>query len=140
MASYVQNIIDAADDPKITVFIAARAIAREIIAFKFAPILLSGARTVAVDRAQHRRPWPANNQFASYIRANFLSVVIDDRRVDAEERKRCATRLGWCRARKRSDHDRAGLGLPPRIDYGTTFAADDFVVPHPGFRIDRLAN
>jgi hypothetical protein len=50
---HVQNIINAADDPKITVFIASRAVAREIIAFEFAPILLSVARIVAIDRTQH---------------------------------------------------------------------------------------
>src|SRR4029077_11430315 len=118
VTGHVQNIINAADDPKITVFIAARAVAREIIAFKFAPILLSVARIVAVDRAQHRRPWPANNQFAADIRADFLSLFIDDGRVDAKERKRGAPRFGWCCPRKRIDHDRASLGLPPRIDYG----------------------
>src|SRR6478609_4863415 len=105
VAGHVQNIINAANDPKITVFVAARAVAREIIAFKFAPILLSVARIVAVDRAQHRRPWPANNQFAADIRAGLLSLLIDDGGVDAEERKRCATRLGWCCARNGSDHD-----------------------------------
>src|SRR5436190_8327562 len=100
VTGHVQNIINAADDPKITVFIAARAVACEIIAFKFAPILLSVARIVAVDRTQHRRPWPANNQFAADIRADFLSLLIDDGWVDAKERKRGATRLRWCRARK----------------------------------------
>src|SRR5205809_42955 len=62
VTSHVQNIINTPDDPKITVFIAAPAVAREIITFKFAPVLLSVARIVAVDRAQHRRPWPADNQ------------------------------------------------------------------------------
>src|SRR6266511_8964 len=95
VTGHVQNIINAPDDPRITVFIAARAVAREIIAFKFAPILLSVARIVAVDRAQHRRPWPANNQFAADIRADFLSLLVDDGWVDAKERKRDATRLGW---------------------------------------------
>src|SRR5882672_1807995 len=140
VTGHVQNIINAPDDPKITVFIASRAVAREIIAFKFAPVLLSVARIVAVDRTQHRRPRPANNQFAADIRADFLSLLIDDSRIDAKERKRGATRLGWCRPRKRSDHDRASLGLPPRIDDGTTSAADGFVIPHPGFWVDRFAD
>src|SRR5882757_8094057 len=95
VTGHVQNIINAPDDPKITVFIAARTVDGQIIAFEFAPILLSVARIVAVDRAQHRRPWSANNQFAADIRADFLSLLIDDSRVDAKERKRGATRLGW---------------------------------------------
>src|SRR6187200_1345504 len=105
MASYVQNIINAAHDPKITIFIAARAVAREVIAFKFAPILLPVTRVVSVDSAQHRRPWPANDQFPADIRPDFLSSLVDDSRIDAEEWKRAATGLGWCRARKRGDHN-----------------------------------
>src|SRR6476620_6696557 len=136
MASYVQNIINAAYDPKITIFIAARAVAREVIAFKFAPILLPVTRVVAVDSAQHRRPRPANDQFSADIRADFLSSLIDDSRIDAEEWKRAATRLGWRCAWKRGNHDRARFGLPPRVHYRTTSAAGDFMVPHPCFRID----
>ena len=94
VAGHVQNIVDAADDPKITVFVAARAVAGEIIAFKFAPILLSVARLVAVDRAQHRRPWPANNQFAADIRADFLSLLIDDRRR-RRRRTEASRYLAW---------------------------------------------
>src|SRR4029077_17287291 len=87
VTGHVQNIINAPDDPRITVFIAARAVAREIIAFKFAPVLLPVARIVAGNRAQHRRPWPANNHLAADIRADFLSLLIDDGGVDTKERK-----------------------------------------------------
>src|SRR5262245_13696442 len=136
VTGHVQNIINAADDPGITVFIATRTVAREIIALKFAPVLLSVARIVAVDRPQHRRPRPANNQFAADIRSDVLSLCVDYCRLDTKERQRGATRLRWSRPRKRSDHDRASLGLPPRIDCRTTSAANRFVVPHPGIRID----
>src|SRR5207248_7256234 len=98
VTGHVQDIVNAADDPKITVFIAARAVARKIIAFKFAPILLSVAGIVAVDRPQHRRPRPANNQFAADIRADFLSPFIDDARVDAKEGEGGTARVGWWRA------------------------------------------
>src|SRR5207248_4503560 len=101
VTGHVQDIVNAADDPKITIFIAARPVAGKIIAFKFAPILLSVARIVAVDRPQHRRPRPANNQFAADIRADFLSLLIDDGRVDAKEGGRGTAGSGWCRARKR---------------------------------------
>src|SRR5262249_12130138 len=140
VTGHVQNIINASDNPKITVFIAARAVAGKIIAFKFAPVLLSLTRIVLVYRAQHRSPGPPPNQFAADIRPNFLSLRAAYRRVDAKERKRGATWLGWSRPRKRSDHDRASLSLPPRIDDRTTSAADGFVVPHPSFRIDRFTD
>ena len=42
MTGDVQHVVDAADDPEITVLVAARAVAGEIIAFEFAPILFSG--------------------------------------------------------------------------------------------------
>src|SRR6266576_4436959 len=140
VTGHVQNIINAPDDPKITVFIAARAVACEIIPFEFAPILLSVACIVAVDRAQHRRPWAANNQFAADVRADFLSLLIDNGRVDPKERKCGATRLGWYGAGQRRNHDRSRFGLPPCIDDRTTPAADRFVVPHPCLWIDGLAD
>ena len=61
MPGNVEDIIDAADDPKITVFIASRAVAGEIVAFVFAPVLFLIALLVAVNRAQHRRPRTSDN-------------------------------------------------------------------------------
>jgi hypothetical protein len=49
--SHIQDVIDPANDPEIAVFIAARAVSGEIITFKFAPVLLSITRFVAVNRA-----------------------------------------------------------------------------------------
>ncbi len=48
--------------------------------------------------------------------------------------------LGGEEAGQRGDHDRAGLGLPPRVDDRAAAAADDLVVPQPGLRVDRLAH
>src|SRR3546814_6591389 len=44
------------------------------------------------------------------------------------------------RARNRRDHDAAGFGLPPGVDDRQFLVADDLVIPHPRFRIDRLAD
>ena len=43
-------------------------------------------------------------------------------------------------AGQRRDHVAAGLGLPPGVDDRAALAADGLVVPHPGFRVDRLAD
>src|SRR6266567_9312101 len=94
MAGDVENVIDAADDPKITVFITSCAVAREIIAFEFTPVLLAITPPVAVDRAQHRRPWATDDQLATNIRSYFMAFFIDHCRIDAKERKRRATRFG----------------------------------------------
>ena len=48
--------------------------------------------------------------------------------------------LGVLDAGQRRDHDRAGLGLPPRVDDRAALAADHLVVPEPGLRVDRLAD
>jgi len=49
MAGDVQNIIDSADDPKISILIATRAITRKIVPFELAPVLLFVALLVAVE-------------------------------------------------------------------------------------------
>src|SRR5204862_913985 len=61
VTSYVQNVIDSADDPKIAVLVATRAVAGQIISLVLAPVLFIVALLVAVDCAQHRRPRTANN-------------------------------------------------------------------------------
>ena len=72
--------------------------------------------------------------------ADLVALVIHDCGIDAEERQRRGAGLGRNRAGQRRDHDRAGFGLPPGIDDRTTPAADDLVIPHPRFRIDRFAD
>ena len=61
MPGYVQDVVDATDDPKISILVPPRAVAREIVPFEFAPVLFFVARLVAVNRAQHRWPGPADN-------------------------------------------------------------------------------
>src|SRR4029077_10570192 len=135
VACHVENIIDTANDPKIAAFIAPRAVAGEIIALKFAPILLSITGLVAVNGAQHRRPWAANDQLAAYIRSDFPPFLINNSWIDSTEWKCCAARFRWNCARQGSNHDRSCFGLPPRIDNRTTPATDIFVIPHPCFWI-----
>ena len=59
---------------------------------------------------------------------------------DPGERSRGRTRLGAREAWQRRDHDRAGFGLPPGVDDRAALAADVPVIPHPRFRVDRLAD
>src|SRR6266571_5915251 len=82
MAGDVQNIIDSADDPKISILIATRAITRKIVPFEFAPVLLFVTLLVAVNAAQHCRPRASNDQFSADVRSDFVSFFIDNCRVD----------------------------------------------------------
>src|SRR5260370_13809337 len=93
MSGNVQHIVDAADDPEISVLIASRTVACEIVASVFAPILFSVTYLVAVNCAQHRRPRSTDNQFAANIRANFSAVGIHHLRIDTEKRQRSAASI-----------------------------------------------
>src|SRR5437879_13559151 len=85
MAGDVQNIIDSADDPKISILIATRAITRKVVPFELLPVLLFVALLVAVNGAQHRRPWTSNDQFPANVRSDFTSFFIDNCRVDPQK-------------------------------------------------------
>ena len=69
-----------------------------------------------------------------------LAVVVDERRLHAEERQRGRAGLEVDGAGQRRDQDAAGLGLPPGVDDRAAVVADDAVVPEPGLGIDRLAD
>ena len=140
MSGDIKHIVNPADNPKITVRITPRTVASQITAFEFTPVLFSISLSVAVNRPQHRRPRFPYDQFPSDIGANLFAALVYHRGINAKERQRCAPRLGRNCAGQRSDQDRAGLGLPPGVDDGTTSAANGFGIPHPRFRIDRLTH
>src|SRR5207244_7575886 len=124
VASDVQNVVDPANDPEIAVFIPACAVASQIITFELTPVLLSIARLVPVDRAQHRRPRPANDEFPAHIRSDLAPALVHNGRIDAKERECPAARLCGSSARERRNHDRSCFRLPPRIDDRTHSATD----------------
>ena len=70
----------------------------------------------------------------------LAGLDIDHLGDDAGQRLRATAGLGGRGAGERADHDAAGFGLPPGIDDRAAAAADLLVIPHPGFRIDRLAD
>ena len=78
-----------------------------------------------------RLPDPALDQVA---------VVVDQRRLHAEEGERRRAGLELGRAGQRRDENAAGLGLPPRIDDRAAPVTDHVVIPLPGFGVDRLAH
>ena len=99
MACHIEDVIDTAYDPKIAIFIASRAVAGEIIALKFAPVLLPITGLIAVNGAQHRWPGPANDQLATYVCSDFVPFLINHNWIDAKEWQRCAAWFRWNRAR-----------------------------------------
>ena len=142
MPGDIEDIVDATHDPVVAVGVAVRGISGDVIAIlKAMPIRFQIPPVIAPDRTQHRRPGPLDDQITAGI--GFFdgpTFVVDDVREYPRQRARARSGLGRRDARDRRNHDRACFGLPPGIDDRATFLADDAVVPHPGFGIDRLAD
>src|SRR5579862_4087070 len=138
----IEHIVDAAHDPEITVRIAVRAVAGDVVAIaELLPVSAEVARVVAPDGPQHCGPGPANHEIPALVRTRHrITALIDDVGLDARERLRARARLRRCDTRNRRDHDGASLCLPPGIDDRAALCADDTVIPDPGFRIDRLTD
>src|SRR5437016_3732468 len=109
MAGHVQDIINSADDPKISILIAPGSIAGEIFSLKLAPILFFVALLVPVNRAQHRGPRSSDDELTTNIRRDLLAVCIDHRRVDTKKGQ--SSTAGLCRngSWQRRDHDRSSF-------------------------------
>src|SRR5450759_4557574 len=142
MAGDVQHVIDPAQYPEISVTIALCTIAREIqigTARPFREVRLDVALVVAPYRAQHR--WPRlGEREQSSTDLDALAGGIEKVRAVTGQRFRRASRLRRRDSRQWRDHDRAGLRLPPRIHNRTATPSDMLAVPHPRFRIYRLAD
>ena len=140
MSGDVDHVVDAAEQPEVAVGVALGAVAGEVDAgAPLVPVLADVAIGIAVDAAQHRRPRPRQREQAA-ADLDLLAALVANLRGDAGKRPRRRAGLERRDAGQRRDHDRAGLGLPPRVDDRAALAADDAVVPDPRFRIDRLAD
>ncbi len=140
MTRHVQDIVDAAGDPVVTVLVAPRAVAREILAGELTEVGVEEALMIAVDRAHLSRPTVEHAEIADGLALADVAFVIADRRLDAEERQCRGAGLERSRTGQRCQQDAAGLGLPPGIDNRAAAVADHVVIPLPGFRIDRLTD
>src|SRR5580658_3551695 len=140
MAGDFDDVVDAAEYPDVTVFVALGGVAREIDAGNPVPVFARVALVVAVDGAKHRWPGLLNCQVARLAGRHRLVLHVDDFRADAGKRQRGGARFRGRRTRQRRNHDRAGFRLPPGIDDRTAIFADGLEIPFPGRRIDRLTD
>jgi len=138
VAGDVQHVVDTAHDPVVAVLVAARAVAGEVEAGVFRPVLADITFGVAVQGPHHGGPRLLQHQVALFARRNRVARIIQDVRFDAGEGPRRAARL-QVRHGQRRNHEHARFSLPPGIHDGTAFLADDPVIPAPGLRIDGLA-
>ena len=140
MAGNVDHVVDAAGDPVVAVFIAAAAVAGEVLARVGLEIGVDETLMIAEHCAHLARPDVGDAQISGARALEYLAFASTISGLHAEERQRRRAGLLLDRAGQRRDQDAAGLGLPPRIDDRATAIADDAVIPLPRFRIDRLAD
>ncbi len=97
---------------------------------------------VAPDGAHLARPAVRDAQHAFGLGFVLLhrGLRVEHDRLHAEERTGRRAGLRGRRPRKRGQHVAAGLGLPERVDDRAFALSDVFVVPGPGFGVDRLTD
>src|SRR5436190_7336446 len=105
MASDVEHIVNAADDPEIAVLVLPATVAGEVTALDLAPINFLVTFWVAPEAAEHGRPRFAQYEFAAAISRHRLAQIINHFGQNAEEREGTGTGFGWDRARQWRDQD-----------------------------------
>ena len=139
VAGDFDNIIHAADDPVIAVFVASRRIAGQVFARILAPVLAHVALRVFVDGAHHRRPRLLEHQVALFAIGRRVAGLVQNFSLLSKEGP-CAAARFERHDRRRCNHEHAGLCLPPGVHDWAPFGADHAVIPAPGFGIDRLTH
>ena len=140
VARDIDHIVDAARDPVIAVLVAAAAVSGEIFAAVGAEIGQLEAFVIAIDRARLTGPAMRDAQIALGRAVEHRALIVDQLWPNTEERPARAARLHVVGRWQGGDHHAAGFGLPPGVDDGAAFFADDVEVPSPGFRVDRLTH
>src|SRR5690606_32736219 len=140
IARLADHVVDAPLDPEVPVLVAVSGVASKVdrlaVDLDRVPVRRVALR-IAKDATHHGGPRAADDQVTAFIGADLVAVAVDDVGVDARQRQRGRPRLGR-RDDRRRDHHHARLRLPPGIDYRAIAA--NLAVPHPGFRVDRLAD
>src|SRR5215510_219863 len=135
----IDDVVDAAGDPIITVLIAAAAVAGEVHSLVGREVGLHEALVVAEHGAHLPRPAVEDHQVAGGRAVQDGALVVDQRRPDPDERSRRRTWLEFGGPGQRCNQNAAGFGRPPGIDDGAAAVPNHAVIPFPGFRIDGFA-
>src|ERR1700693_3357574 len=140
MTGDFDDVIDAAENPYVAVFVALRGVAGEINAGDFLPVLALVTFVVTVDSAEHRRPRLLDREVAGFAGLDRLILHIHNAREDTGEWQSGGAGLCRCCAGQRRNHDRTRFGLPPSVHDGTAIFSDGFEIPFPSGGVDGLSN
>jgi len=142
MAGDVEYVVHSPGNPVVTVLVAARAVATEVVARVLFEIGLHETLVIAVHRAHLARPGPGDDQRTGGLGVldELASVGIHDAGYHAEERRGGGTGFHRGRAGQARDQMAAGFRLPPGIDNGATPVTDHVVIPFPSLGVDGFAH
>ena len=140
MPGNVDDVVNSAHDPEISVFVAPRAVAGEVDSRDVTPILRLVSFRIAVNRSQHRWPGLLHDKESALIRSDRVALAVDDVGDDpgsgrVAEPGLVGTAPGTGEimiAPVSVCHHVSTIGQRSRPMF--------FAVPHPGFRIDRFAD
>ncbi len=141
MSGYVDNVVNAARDLIVAVLVSSCTVSCRVVARELLEVGFLEALGIAVNAAHEARPGFLDDERAAgddFI--ELLALIVDEGRPDTRVRQGRHAGFDRNRAGERRDQDSARLGLPPGIHDGTFTAADDVVIPVPGFRVDGLAH
>src|SRR6267143_1908719 len=152
VAGDVDDVIDAAEDAIVTVGGEHGAVGG--VVGPITPVLALGilvvlfvvlrdeALGVAPNGLHDARPGIPNADVAGVSRAcfNFISFLVPNDRIDAEDRRTGAARLHQVECRLGAAEEASGFRLPPGVDDDRFALANDSVIPLPDFRLDRFAD
>src|SRR5579871_3900013 len=93
MARNIEYVVDASHDPEVAVFVLTRAIAGEVAARNLREVGLLEAFRIAVDGAQHRRPWFLDHQKSARSWRHGDSVFVYHIGCDSRQRTSGRSRL-----------------------------------------------
>eukprot|EP00041_Stephanoeca_diplocostata_P016325 m.321197 g.321197 ORF g.321197 m.321197 type:complete len:471 (-) comp20329_c0_seq3:1019-2431(-) len=140
MPGHVDDVIDASCDPKVPVLIASCTIARAVVPLVKSEVRLFKSCVVAEQRSH--LPWPRllNGQISRSCSLQFVTIIVEEHRDNAQHGERGGSRLHWCGARHARDAVPARFRLPPCVHDGAFLVSNDVVVPQPRFRVDGFSH
>src|SRR3954469_25808319 len=100
MPGDVEHVVNAADDPEITVLVLPATVPGEVTALDLAPINFLVTFWVAPEATEHGGPGFAQHEFAAAVSRHGLAQIIHHFGQNAEEREGTGTGFGRDRARQ----------------------------------------
>src|SRR5205823_9199746 len=90
---HIENVVDAAHEPEVAIFVAPGPVTGEIHAGKPCPVRRDVAIGIAPDRAHHRRPRTPQHEIAATPQAYAVPLLVHDVRLHTRKRERGRARV-----------------------------------------------